>query len=159
MKIPIGKLLACAVLAGLTAACGTAAAGGQQSHQDHQGHQGHAAPGAGGHAGHPSPGAAQPSRAAKVMSIEEIGGVLGCPEPNMQTDAEEIRQAMCTTDRGRYVLVTFATEKGKREWLDEAQPYGGSYLIGARWVAVSELPQLQSAQKELGGAIETTGHH
>lgn len=70
-------------------------------------------------------------------TLEQIASKARC-EPDLQTDAEEIRQANCTTDDGRYVLATFATDRGQREWINEANDYGGSYLVGRKWVAVGD---------------------
>lgn len=67
-------------------------------------------------------------------SLERLAEQATC-DPNVQTDAEELRQANCTTDDGRYILTTFATDRGLREWINEADDYGGSYLVGRKWVA------------------------
>lgn len=83
-------------------------------------------------------------------TLEQLAAKARC-EPNLQTDAEEIRQANCRTGDGRYVLATFATDRGQREWIDEANDYGGSYLVGRRWVAVGEPEVVAALRGRLGG--------
>lgn len=91
-------------------------------------------------------------------TLEQLAAKARC-EPNLQTDAEEIRQANCRTADGRYVLATFATDRGQREWIDEANDYGGSYLVGRRWVAVGEPKVVAALRGRLGGTVETASPH
>lgn len=83
-------------------------------------------------------------------TLEQIASKARC-EPDLQTDAEEIRQANCTTDDGRYVLATFATDRGQREWINEANDYGGSYLVGRKWVAVGDAEVVAALRGLLEG--------
>ncbi|WNI25132.1 hypothetical protein [Streptomyces sp. ITFR-16] len=91
-------------------------------------------------------------------TLEELAAQAGC-EPRIQTDAQELRQANCTTEDGRYVLATFATDRGQREWINEANDYGGSYLVGRRWVAVSDAEVVTALRGRLGGTVETASPH
>ncbi|MFC9246508.1 hypothetical protein ACFT7S_21700 [Streptomyces sp. NPDC057136] len=91
-------------------------------------------------------------------TLEQLAAKARC-EPNLQTDAEEIRQANCRTADGRYVLATFATDRGQREWIDEANDYGGSYLVGRRWVAVGDPKVVAALRGRLGGTVETASPH
>lgn len=91
-------------------------------------------------------------------SLEDIARQAEC-EPNIQTDAEELRQANCTTADGRYVLATFATDRGQREWLNEANDYGGTYLVGRKWVAVGDEKVVTALRGRLGGTVETGAGH
>ncbi|MGW8887391.1 hypothetical protein [Streptomyces sp. NPDC055749] len=91
-------------------------------------------------------------------TLEQLAAKARC-EPNLQTDAKEIRQANCRTGEGRYVLATFATDRGQREWLDEANDYGGSYLVGRKWVAVGEPKVVAALRGRLGGTVETASPH
>lgn len=91
-------------------------------------------------------------------SLEHIASQAKC-EPNIQTDAEEIRQANCTTGDGKYVLATFATDRGLREWINEAKDYGGSYLVGRKWVAVGDDKVVATLRGRLGGTVETGATH
>lgn len=91
-------------------------------------------------------------------TLEQLASKADC-EPNLQTDAEEIRQANCTTGDGRYVLATFATDRGQREWINEANDYGGSYLVGRKWVAVGDADVVAALRGRLGGTVETASSH
>lgn len=91
-------------------------------------------------------------------SLEQLATKAQC-KPNIQTDAQELRQANCTTDDGRYVLATFATDRGQREWINEANDYGGSYLVGRKWVAVGEPDVVAALRGRLGGTVETASPH
>ncbi|PJE97991.1 hypothetical protein CUT44_01710 [Streptomyces carminius] len=91
-------------------------------------------------------------------TLEQLAARTEC-EPRMQTDAEELRQGVCTTGDGRYVLATFATAGGQQSWLAEAKPYGGTYLVGEKWVAVGEPGVLGKLRGRLGGAVESGASH
>jgi hypothetical protein len=91
-------------------------------------------------------------------SLEHIASEAGC-KPNMQTDADTIRQALCKTSGGKYVLATFATDRGQREWLNGAKDYGGYYLVGRKWVAVGEEKTVTSLRGQLGGIMEEGSEH
>jgi hypothetical protein len=91
-------------------------------------------------------------------SLEKIASKAEC-EPNMQTDATELRQANCTTGAGKWVIATFATDRGQREWLNEAKDYGGSYLVGRKWVAVGDAKIVATLRGRLGGTVETGASH
>ncbi|GAA3478961.1 hypothetical protein [Streptomyces yanii] len=91
-------------------------------------------------------------------SLEQLATKAHC-KPNIQTDAQELRQANCTTDDGRYVLATFATDRGQREWINEANDYGGSYLVGRKWVAVGEANVVATLRGRLGGTVESASPH
>ncbi|MFD4179135.1 hypothetical protein [Streptomyces anulatus] len=95
---------------------------------------------------------------AATGTLEQLARKAGC-DPNVQTDAAELRQANCTTDDGRYVLTTFATDRGLREWINEAEDYGGSYLVGRRWVAVGDPEVVAALRDRLGGTVETASPH
>ncbi|MEU2431764.1 hypothetical protein ABZ611_19990 [Streptomyces sp. NPDC007861] len=91
-------------------------------------------------------------------TLEELAAKAAC-EPNIQTDAEELRQANCTTGDGKYVLATFATDRGQREWINEANDYGGSYLVGRKWVAVGDEKVVAALRGRLGGTVEAGSSH
>ncbi|MFB9252007.1 hypothetical protein ACFFWE_27535 [Sphaerisporangium melleum] len=100
-----------------------------------------------------------PASAGAPVTLEEIAARTGCTAPQMQVDADELRQGVCKTGRGQYSVTTFATEAGKRDWLDDALPYGGAYLVGARWIVLGNTPQmLEPFRETLGGTITTGGH-
>ncbi|MCS0605132.1 hypothetical protein NX794_28560 [Streptomyces sp. LP11] len=91
-------------------------------------------------------------------SLESLAAEVKC-RPNMQTDADEIRQALCRTGQGRFVLATFATDRGQREWINDAKDYGGHYLVGRKWVAVGDDGVVESLRGTLGGDVEQGADH
>ncbi|MEU9985545.1 hypothetical protein AB0E10_01860 [Streptomyces sp. NPDC048045] len=92
-------------------------------------------------------------------SLESLAAEVKC-KPNMQTDADEIRQAICKNTDGRFILATFATDRGQREWINDAKDYGGYYLVGRKWVAVGDNGVVKALRGTLGGDVEIgTDHH
>ncbi|MEU3300515.1 MULTISPECIES: hypothetical protein [unclassified Streptomyces] len=91
-------------------------------------------------------------------TLEQLAEQAEC-DPNIQTDAKELRQANCTTKDGKYVLATFTTDRGQREWINEANDYGGSYLVGRKWVVVGEEKVVTALRGRLGGTVETGSSH
>ncbi|MER7573070.1 hypothetical protein [Streptomyces sp. NPDC126514] len=92
-------------------------------------------------------------------SLEQLAAEVKCT-PDMQTDADEIRQAICKNPDGKFILATFATDRGQREWINGAKDYGGHYLVGRKWVAVGdETSTLTSLRETLGGDIEEGTDH
>lgn len=94
---------------------------------------------------------------AATGSLEHLAAEVKC-KPNMQTDADEIRQAICKNAdgkfTGKFILATFATDRGQREWINGAKDYGGHYLVGRKWVAVGETKTVTGLRETLGGDIE-----
>jgi hypothetical protein len=91
-------------------------------------------------------------------SLEQIAAEAKC-EPNMQTDADTIRQAICKKGKEKYILATFATDRGQREWINTAKDYGGYYLVGRKWVAVGHEDVVQALHGTLGGTVEEGTDH
>ncbi|NGO09569.1 hypothetical protein G5C60_18695 [Streptomyces sp. HC44] len=91
-------------------------------------------------------------------SLEHLASEAGC-KPNMQTDADTIRQALCKSSDGKYVLATFATDRGQREWLNGAKDYGGYYLVGRKWVASGDEKTVTALRGSLGGTMEEGSEH
>ncbi|MFC8247064.1 hypothetical protein [Streptomyces chartreusis] len=91
-------------------------------------------------------------------SLEHLASMAKC-DPNMQTDADEIRQAICKTGKDKYILATFATDRGQAEWLSGAKDYGGYYLVGRKWVVVGHEDVVTALRGELGGDIEIGTDH
>ncbi|WP_119729857.1 putative periplasmic lipoprotein [Thermomonospora amylolytica] len=96
--------------------------------------------------------------AVMAAGLEDLAAKTGC-RLQSQTKAAELRQGACQTNRGRYTLVTFATDTGQAAWLKEAKPWGGTYLVGPRWVAVGTEQTLRSLRADLGGRIESGSDH
>ncbi|MEU1314320.1 hypothetical protein [Streptomyces tibetensis] len=91
-------------------------------------------------------------------SLEHIAAEADC-KPNMQTDADTIRQALCKKGKDKYVLATFSTDRGQREWINTAKDYGGFYLVGRKWVAVGHEDVVQALRGTLGGTMEVGTNH
>ncbi|MFG1694656.1 hypothetical protein [Nonomuraea sp. NPDC049309] len=154
LAVPAGAI----VLGACLASCGNphAQAAGGAAHHPQMRHQGHASmTGGAGARPQPSPTTAKLPR----VSMEKLKAAAGCPEARLQVDADELKQAACRTERGWYTIVTFTEDEGKRAWLDHAQPYGGTYLVGDRWTVVSTPELLDGLRRQVGGQIETGARH
>ncbi|GAA2609410.1 MULTISPECIES: hypothetical protein [Streptomyces] len=102
-------------------------------------------------------GAAAVPRTA-TGSLEHLAAEAKCA-PDLQTDADTIRQALCGTGDEKYVLATFATDRGQREWINTAKDYGGYYLVGRKWVAVGHEDVVAQLRGSLGGTLEQGVRH
>ena len=91
-------------------------------------------------------------------SLEHLASEVKC-KPNIQTDADDLRQAICKTGDGKFILATFATDRGQREWINSAKDYGGHYLVGAKWVAVGDTKVVTALRGRLGGTMEEGFSH
>jgi hypothetical protein len=104
--------------------------------------------------------AAVPS--AATGSLEHLAAEVKCT-PNIQIDADELRQAVCKKSKdadGKFILATFATDRGQREWINGAKDYGGHFLVGRKWVAVGDTAKTVTAlRRTLGGDIEEGTDH
>ncbi|MGN3956935.1 hypothetical protein ACGV4K_17760 [Streptomyces sp. WAC8370] len=101
-------------------------------------------------------GAAVPETA--TGSLEHLAAEARCA-PDLQTDADTVRQALCGTGEEKYVLATFATDRGQREWINTAKDYGGYYLVGRKWVAVGHEDVVADLRGRLGGTLEQGVRH
>ncbi|AOR34735.1 hypothetical protein BFF78_30090 [Streptomyces fodineus] len=95
---------------------------------------------------------------AATGSLESLAAEVKC-KPDMQTDADEIRQAICRNGDGKFILATFATDRGQREWINDAKDYGGYYLVGRKWVAVGDDGVVKALRGTLGGDVEMGTNH
>ncbi|MFE8943558.1 hypothetical protein ACWDZ8_39575 [Streptomyces sp. NPDC003233] len=91
-------------------------------------------------------------------SLESLAAEVKCT-PNMQIDSDEVRQAICKNHDGRFVFATFATDRGQREWINDAKDYGGYYLVGRKWVAVGDDGVVKALRGTLGGDVEMGTNH
>ncbi|MET9820492.1 hypothetical protein ABZ038_02480 [Streptomyces sp. NPDC006349] len=62
-----------------------------------------------------------------------IAVLTGC-EAEIRVEAEELREGLCHTKQGDYIVTTFPEVRYQRTWLETANMYGGRYLVGERWV-------------------------
>ncbi|GAB2584377.1 hypothetical protein GCM10027168_16420 [Streptomyces capparidis] len=133
----------------LTAACGADSDGGGQD--------GARKPSAG--AGSSAPAEADRAPAAEPATLEQLASAIGC-DADVVVDAEELRQGACTTGEGKYRLLTFAEDAGQAAYLAEARDYGGTYLVGERWLVTAQpSSSLTALRTELGGRIEEGASH
>ena len=84
--------------------------------------------------------------------IEVIDGLAGC-EAEIRIEADELREGLCDSEQADYRITTFPAEKYKEAWLDAASVYGGTYLVGPRWVVSTKAEHLDQARDKLGGTI------
>ncbi|MFE1975578.1 hypothetical protein [Streptomyces hygroscopicus] len=109
-------------------------------------------------AGH---GREKTSSAAKAFAapgtpapLTKIADAIGC-DATVITEAEELRQGACGSGGKRFTMVTFATDKGQRDWLATSKDYGGTYLVGKRWsVTGLSMDSLEPLREKLGGSLE-----
>lgn len=94
----------------------------------------------------PAAGIVAPAR------IEVIAGLAGC-KADIRIDADELREGLCHSEQADYRITTFPAEKFKEAWLDAASVYGGTYLVGPRWVVSAEVEHLNTVRNKLGGTI------
>ncbi|KMS76879.1 lipoprotein [Streptomyces viridochromogenes] len=85
--------------------------------------------------------------------VEVLADLTGC-KVRIRTEADELREGVCRTKRGDYLITTFPQEKLKLTWLDAAAVYGGKYLVGTRWVVSAKPELLEQLRPQLGGKIE-----
>ncbi|RSS74776.1 hypothetical protein [Streptomyces sp. WAC06614] len=108
-------------------------------------------------AGAHAPTSAAPT--ARPAPLQAIETAIGCTA-SVTVDAEELRQGGCETPAGAFRMVTFAAPEGERQWLAEARAYGGTYLVGDRWI-VTATPDsaLTGLHHQLGGTLESGDSH
>ncbi|MFC6084365.1 hypothetical protein [Sphaerisporangium aureirubrum] len=100
--------------------------------------------------------AVAPVNPGPPATLKQLANRTGCKKPEVQTDADELRQGVCKTSKGQYTVTTFASDDGKQQWLDEAKKWGGSYLVGTRWViAGNDTGLLQTFSEKVGGNLVT----
>jgi hypothetical protein len=112
-------------------------------------------------AGSAAPPATEAARLAVPQNLDELASAVGC-QAKLTGQNSGYRQAVCVIPGVRYTLTTFATDRGQQEWLSEAIPYGGAYLVGARWVVNAQTGDgLPALAAKLGGRIvdQTQEHH
>ncbi|MFD5142210.1 hypothetical protein [Streptomyces sp. NPDC058401] len=111
---------------------------------------GSASPGGGGRAASPPP-APEP--------LDRIAAALGC-NPEVTVDAQEVREGACAVGAQAFRLATFSTAEGRAAWLTESRQYGGTYLVGERWVVTAPSAEaLTPARDRLGGTLDSAPAH
>lgn len=90
--------------------------------------------------------------AVAPAKVEVIASLTGC-EVKIRTEAEELREGVCHTPEGDYLITTFPKEELKEVWLESAAIYGGKYLVGPRWAISAEPAVLDPLKAKVGGTI------
>ncbi|QYX78712.1 hypothetical protein [Streptomyces akebiae] len=84
--------------------------------------------------------------------VEVIAELTGC-EVKIRTEAEELREGVCQTSAGDYLITTFPKDELKEVWLESAAIYGGKYLVGPRWAVSAKPNVLKQLKAKVGGTI------
>ncbi|MEU1852502.1 hypothetical protein ABZ499_25330 [Streptomyces sp. NPDC019990] len=114
---------------------------------------GDAEPAGSGRTATPSGHAAPAAGVVAPAKVEVIAGLTGC-KVKIRTEADELREGVCHTKQGDYLITTFPEEKLKETWLESAGVYGGKYLVGMRWVVSAEPQLLEPLRAKLGGTVQ-----
>lgn len=89
----------------------------------------------------------------RVYTVEELAERIGCT-PEFQGKTSDFRQAACSTDATRYMLLDFTTDAKKQTWLETAMLYGATYLVGEKWALTSlEVADMERLRSEIGGTL------
>lgn len=105
------------------------------------------------------PASSGPASSARPATLQEIAAALGCTA-EVTVDAEELREGACGAGEEGYRMVTFSADQGQSAWLAESQMYGGTYLVGNRWVVTAASAEaLAPLRERLGGTVESGASH
>ncbi|KFG02159.1 hypothetical protein IQ62_04245 [Streptomyces scabiei] len=100
-------------------------------------------------------GKGESSTVAAVVApakVEVIAELTGC-EVKIRTEAEELREGVCQTGVGDYLITTFPKDELKEVWLESASMYGGKYLVGPQWAISAKPKVLKQLKAKVGGTI------
>jgi hypothetical protein len=90
----------------------------------------------------------------KPYTVEQLAATVGCT-PTFQGKTSDFRQAHCKVGKTDFLMLDFLTDDGAQAWYDTAIIYGGSYLVGERWILTSSSEdEMAKLQDELGGSIK-----
>ncbi|AXG77669.1 hypothetical protein [Streptomyces paludis] len=140
----IAALLTALLLAPLAVGCSADEAGTPPDARSKSGTSGASAPST-----TPPP---TPTAAPAPANIEKIAALTGC-EATIRIEADELREGVCVTTRGKWIVTTFPEEKFKDIWLDTASMYGGTYLVGPKWAIGGKVEILNELHPEVGGEL------
>lgn len=91
--------------------------------------------------------------------LDRIAAALGC-SPEVTVDAQELREGACAVGAQAFRLATFSTAEGRSAWLSESRQYGGTYLVGERWIITApSADALTTARARLGGTVDAPAGH
>ncbi|WP_070013329.1 hypothetical protein [Streptomyces abyssalis] len=104
-------------------------------------------------------GTATVAKSSKPPTVEKLASALKC-KADIQKKVEDYRLGVCTAKKTKYTFVTFKDNRAKRGWLDFSKDYGGTYLVGSRWIVVTDAPsKLGPIQGKWGGTVERGKNH
>ncbi|WP_338897102.1 hypothetical protein WBG99_16900 [Streptomyces sp. TG1A-60] len=107
-------------------------------------------------AGRAADGSSPVAAVVAPAKVEVIAQLTGC-EVKIRTEAEELREGVCHTADGDFVITTFPKEELKEVWLESATIYGGKYLVGPRWAISAKPAVLDPLKAKVGGTIRDLG--
>lgn len=112
-------------------------------------------------AGCGGPDTAAVAKSSKPPTIKNLGAAVGCkPENPRKGKLKDYRQGVCKVKKTTYTFVTFDNNKAKRGYLDYSKWYGGTYLVGSRWIVVTQqASKLGVLQAKFGGSVEKGRQH
>ncbi|GGZ12879.1 hypothetical protein [Streptomyces poonensis] len=93
---------------------------------------------------------------AAPARVEVIASLTGC-EAEIRVEADELREGVCRTAEGEYLITTFPAERYQLTWLDSAAVYGGRYLVGPRWAITARPELLEPLREKVGGTVRDLG--
>ncbi|MEU9291168.1 hypothetical protein AB0D57_42755 [Streptomyces sp. NPDC048275] len=95
---------------------------------------------------------AQQAQVVAPAKVEVIANLTKC-KVKIRVEADELREGICHTKTGDYLITTFPEEKYKQTWLDTISMYQGTYLVGSRWVISAQPKVLKEFRPTVGGTI------
>ncbi|MFZ3494990.1 hypothetical protein ACODT5_17515 [Streptomyces sp. 5.8] len=100
-----------------------------------------------------------PAPAPAPETLDRIATALGC-SPEVTVDAQEVREGACAVEGRAFRMATFSTAQGRAAWLAESRQYGGTYLVGERWIITGpSADALTPARAALGGTLDSAPGH
>ncbi|MER7753298.1 hypothetical protein [Kitasatospora sp. NPDC097643] len=98
------------------------------------------------------------STGAARTSVEDLAQRIGCAV-DITADTTDLRQGLCTLGEDEVWIATFPTTGAQTAWTSDAEAYGGSYLVGDRWVVVLSDTTADLLHAKLGGVITSGADH
>lgn len=106
--------------------------------------------------------------AGAVLSVLLLTGCGGSSSSGYDTPQDMAKKLNCSYEGGSeelfvkeggpcgdYDLYTFNDNEGRDNWVKAASSFGGNYVVGDKWVVMTDTGALaKKAQKTLGGDIK-----
>ncbi len=97
-------------------------------------------------------GAGGAAQRARPATVERLAAAAGCA-PAIEPARDGLREATCSTTRGSYVMATFPSGDGMRDWVAASRTSGRSTLVGPRWAVAAPASALRPVQRRIGGRV------